>query len=178
MQKKNTASSIELTVSNVSTRVDGLQQQKVEYFYYLSSSATLPIDGSWSMTKPTEQAGKFIWMKMKTTYVDGSVSESSPVRITGDTGSTGAAGATGLIGPSGKDGAPALHIMITPVWSGVSCTLNAHVFLGGEELTDSQIADEGVLNWYLNGSETKTASGKTLTRTITAKESWEVRLEG
>lgn len=177
-QIKNTASSIELTVSNVSTRVDGLQQQKVEYFYYLSSSATLPIDGSWSMTKPTEQAGKFIWMKMKTTYVDGSVSESSPVRITGDTGSTGAAGATGLIGPSGKDGAPALHIMITPVWSGVSCTLNAHVFLGGEELTDSQIADEGVLNWYLNGSETKTASGKTLTRTITAKESWEVRLEG
>lgn len=177
-QIKNTASSIELIVSNVSTRVDGLQQQKVEYFYYLSSSATSPIDGSWSMTKPTEQAGKFIWMKMKTTYVDGSVSESSPVRITGDTGATGAAGATGLTGPSGKDGAPALHITITPVWSGVSCTLNAHVFLGGKELTDSQIADEGVLNWYLNGSETKTATGKTLTRTITAKESWEVRLEG
>ena len=124
------------------------------------------------MTKPAEQAGKYIWMKMKTTYVDGSVSESSPVRMTGDAGATGPAGLTG------EDGAPALHVVITPVWSGVSCTLNAHVFLGGKELTDSQIADEGVLNWYLNGSETKMATGKTLTRTITAKESWEVRLEG
>lgn len=174
-QIKNTASSIELSVSNVSTRVDGLQQQKVEYFYYLSTSDTLLTDGSWSMAKPAEQAGKYIWMKMKTTYVDGSVSESSPVRMTGDTGATGATGLTGLIG---KDGAPALHIAITPVWSGMSCTLTAHVFRGGEELTDSQTTDEGVLNWYLNGSETVAATGKTLTRTITTKESWEVRLEG
>lgn len=171
-QIQNTASSIELTVSNVSTRVDGLHQQKVEYFYYLSTSDTSPIDGSWSTTKPAEQAGKYIWMKMKTTYVDGSVSESSPVRMTGDMGAAGPAGLTG------EDGDPALHIAIIPVWSGMSCTLTAHVFLGGEELTDTQIADEGVLNWYLNGSEDKTATGKTLTRTITTKESWEVRLEG
>lgn len=169
---QNTASSIELKVSNVSTRIDGLQQQKIEYFYYLSTSDTSPIGGSWSTTKPAEQAGKYIWMKMKTTYVDGSVSESSPVRMTGDTGAAGPAGLTG------EDGDPALQITITPTWSSGSCTLTAHVFRGGEELTDTQIADEGILNWYLNGSEDKSATGKTLTRTITTKESWEVRLEG
>lgn len=107
-QIKNTASSIELNVSNVKTRVDSLQQQKVEYFYYLSSSPISQIDGSWSMTKPAEQSGKYLWMKMKTTYVDGSISESSPVRMTGLTGATGEKGDKGEkgdIGPQGLDGA-------------------------------------------------------------------------
>ena len=165
-QIKVSANEIKSSVEAVSDQVDGLQQQKVEYYYYLSTSADSCTGGSWSTTKPAETAGKYIWQKIKTTYVSGASTESAPARL------------TGVAGKDGTNGIDALHISITPTWSGNSCTLTAHVFKGGVELTDTQVTALGVLKWYLNGSGTVSGTGKTLTRAVSVKESWEVRLEG
>lgn len=245
-QIKVSANEIKSSVEAVSDQVDGLQQQKVEYYYYLSNSADSCTGGSWSTTKPAETAGKYIWQKIKTTYVSGASTESAPARLTGKdgkdginvtvtgtastyqvsssgttvptgtwsssipatnpgqylwtknvttysngatstsysvsrngtNGGTGPKGETGATGQTGAPGADALHISITPVWSGNSCTLTAHVFKGGVELTDTQVTALGALKWYLNGSGTVAGTGKTLTRAVSVKESWEVRLEG
>lgn len=248
-QIKVSANEIKSSVDAVSDQVDGLQQQKVEYYYYLSNSADSCTGGSWSTTKPAETAGKYIWQKIKTTYVSGASTESAPARLTGKdgkdgkdgtnvtvtgtastyqvsssgttvptgtwsssipatnpgqylwtknvttysngatstsysvsrngtNGGTGPKGETGATGQTGAPGADALHISITPTWSGNSCTLTAHVFKGGVELTDTQVTALGALKWYLNGSGTVSGTGKTLTRAVSVKESWEVRLEG
>ena len=215
------ANEITSNVTAVQNQVNGLQQQKVEYLYYLSTSADSCTGGSWSTTKPAETAGKYIWQKIKTTYVSGASTESSPARLTGKDGAagkdgtsvtvtntattyqvsssgttvptgtwsssipatnpgqylwtknvttysngatstsysvsrngtnggTGPKGETGATGQTGAPGADALHISITPVWSGNSCTLTAHVFKGGVELTDVQVTALGALKWYLS----------------------------
>lgn len=88
-QIKVEADKIASDVSKVSTKVDGLTQQKVERYYYLSTSETSCTGGTWSTTKPAEEAGKYIWTKDKITYVGGSSVETAPVRQTGSTGGAG-----------------------------------------------------------------------------------------
>lgn len=91
-QIKVSADEIKSSVKTVTDKVDGLTQQKVERFYYLSTSETSCIGGSWSATKPPEAAGKYVWIKDKVTYVGGSSVETSPVRMTGSTGPKGTDG--------------------------------------------------------------------------------------
>ncbi|WP_305084435.1 hypothetical protein, partial [uncultured Faecalibaculum sp.] len=88
-QIKVEADKIASDVSKVSTKVDGLTQQKVERYYYLSTSETSCTGGTWSTTKPAEAAGKYVWTKDKITYVGGSSVETAPVRQTGSTGGAG-----------------------------------------------------------------------------------------
>ena len=68
---------------------------KTEVYYYLSTSNTTQTGGSWVTTPPTWSNGKYYWQKLKTTFTDGTTSESTPVCITGAKGSTGSTGATG-----------------------------------------------------------------------------------
>ena len=157
------ANEITSNVTAVQNQVNGLQQQKVEYYYYLSTSPDSCTGGSWSTTKPAETAGKYIWQKIKTTYVSGASTESSPARL------------TGVAGKDGTNGIDALHISITPTWSGNNCTLTAHVFKGGVELTDTQVIALGALKWY--SGDTFISNGKQLTRTVTSRETLECRLE-
>ncbi|WP_289686967.1 phage tail spike protein, partial [Faecalibaculum rodentium] len=234
-QIKVSANEIKSSVKTVTDKVNGLQQQEVEYFYYLSTSPDTPTGGSWSTTKPAETAGKYIWQKIKTTYVSGASTESAPARLTGKdgkdginvtvtgtastyqvsssgttvptgtwsssipatnpgqylwtknvttysngatstsysvsrngtNGATGPKGETGATGQTGAPGADALHISITPTWSGNSCALTAHVFKGGVELTDTQVIALGALKWY--SGDTFVANGKQLTRTVTSR---------
>ena len=91
-QIKVEADKIASDVSKVSTKVDGLTQQKVERYYYLSTSEASCTGGTWSTTKPPEAAGKYVWIKDKVTYVGGSSVETSPVRMTGSTGPKGTDG--------------------------------------------------------------------------------------
>ncbi|WP_304581843.1 hypothetical protein [Dubosiella newyorkensis] len=77
------------TVTQVSSKVDALTSQKQETYYYQSTSNTSQTGGSWSTTKPAEATGKYIWMKIKFTFVDGTTSETSPICMTGATGTTG-----------------------------------------------------------------------------------------
>lgn len=157
------ANEITSNVTAVDNKVNGLQQQKVEYYYYLSTSPDSCTGGSWSTTKPAETAGKYIWQKIKTTYVSGASTESSPARL------------TGVAGKDGTNGIDAMHISITPTWSGNSCTLTAHVFKGGVELTDTQVIALGALKWY--SGDTFISNGKQLTRTVGTKQVVECRLE-
>ncbi len=89
-----TYSSVTLTSYNSIT--------KIEIYYYKSTSATALSGGSWSITKPTWENGKYIWQKTRTYYEgkleggtavgDGSYyTESNPVNITGQQGATGTA---------------------------------------------------------------------------------------
>lgn len=71
---------------------------KTEVYYYLSTSNTAQSGGSWSTTVPAWIDGRYYWQKIKTTYTNGSSSESTPVCITGGKGATGATGNTGATG--------------------------------------------------------------------------------
>ena len=157
------ANEITSSVTAVQNQVNGLQQQKVDYFYYLSTSPDSCTGGSWSTTKPAETAGKYIWFKQRTTYVSGASTESSPARLTGKDGA------------DGHNGADTLSISITQSWDDNQCTLTAHVFKGPQELTDVQVIALGALKWYKDG--TFLSNGKQLTRTLTGRETIECRLE-
>lgn len=71
---------------------NGISVSSVEVYYYLSTSSTELIGGSWSTERPAWVDGKYIWSKQKTTLSDGSSSETDPVCITGGTGATGDTG--------------------------------------------------------------------------------------
>jgi hypothetical protein len=79
---------------------DGKGVKAVDVLYYLSTSSSSLVGGSWSSTSPTWQNGKYLWSKTKVTYTDDSTWESDPVCITGSQGQTGLPGA--MIRPRGK----------------------------------------------------------------------------
>mgnify|MGYP001146629436 CR=1 FL=1 len=250
---------ISQTVTQVSSKVDALTSQKQETYYYMSTSNTTQVGGSWSTTKPAEASGKYIWMKIEFTFVDGTKSETSPICMTGATGSQGPQGIQGGTGPAGKGvkstdityqagtsgttaptgawsatvpavtqgqylwtrtiitytdnststsysvsyipkngergpqglqgvaGKDAITIQITSSAgltfknTAIVTTLTAHVFKGGVELTTTQIASEGAIKWYLNGSTTVVGTGATLSvnqATSVAIANYTCRLEG
>ena len=72
---------------------DGKGVKAVDVLYYLSTSSSSLVGGSWSSTSPTWQNGKYLWSKTKVTYTDNSTWESDPVCITGSQGKTGLPGA-------------------------------------------------------------------------------------
>lgn len=72
---------------------DGVGISAVDVLYYLSTSSSSLVGGSWSSTSPTWQNGKYLWSKTKVTYTDNSTWESDPVCITGSQGKTGLPGA-------------------------------------------------------------------------------------
>ena len=72
---------------------DGKGVKAVDALYYLSTSSSSLVGGSWSTTPPTWQNGKYLWSKTKVTYTDDSTWESDPVCITGSQGQTGLPGA-------------------------------------------------------------------------------------
>lgn len=72
---------------------DGKGVKAVDVLYYLSTSSSSLVGGSWSSTSPTWQNGKYLWSKTKVTYTDNSTWESDPVCITGSQGQTGLPGA-------------------------------------------------------------------------------------
>ena len=73
------------------------------------------------------------------------------------------------------DGIDAINIEISQSWNGNVCTLTANVFMGGKQLSDTEVIALGALKWYANG--TFISNGKTLTRTVTSRETLECRLE-
>lgn len=71
---------------------DGTGITSVDVEYYLSTSPTEQIGGSWQTTAPDWVDGKYIWTKTITNLSNGSTSETNPVCITGSKGGTGEAG--------------------------------------------------------------------------------------
>ena len=80
---------------------------KTETEYYISTSPTSLVGGSWSLTSPTWSAGKYIWTRTKSTKKSGKVEYSNPACTTGAPGKDG----VGTPGTPGKDGKTSyLHI--------------------------------------------------------------------
>ena len=121
---EQTASEISQTVTNLQGNVSSMEQDlsgfklevesgyakkenvvtNTEVLYYLSNSTTELVGGIWSSVAPEWTNGKYMWSKVKTTYADGSSSESEPTCI---------AGAQGQDGHDGDDGIGILSTVIT-----------------------------------------------------------------
>ncbi len=52
--------------------------------YYISTSSTELIDGSWSTTVPTPQDNKYIWRRERSEFVDGSITYGDPICLTNE----------------------------------------------------------------------------------------------
>lgn len=92
--------------SKEAATVDNTVKSTLEQFY-LSTSPTSLVGGSWSNNPPTWIEGKYIWRRNFVTYGDDRT-EFTPsengVCITGNTGAQGARGPQGAAGPKGETG--------------------------------------------------------------------------
>ena len=78
---------------------------KIEEWYYLSSSTTSLVGGTWVKDKsPTWKDGYYIWTKSVITYTDGSSTTTSPICTAGSKGDKGEQGQPGEDGKDGMDG--------------------------------------------------------------------------
>ena len=68
---------------------DGVGIDKIEQWYYSSTSNTELLNGTWSTIKPQNKSGRFIWTKQRIYYSDGTTSETSELCVTGEPGSSG-----------------------------------------------------------------------------------------
>lgn len=68
-----------------------------------ASDSTAPTTG-WSSAQPTRTPGTFIWIRVKTTKADSTVSTSAPALLTGNDGAPGTPGTPGGKGDKGDDG--------------------------------------------------------------------------
>lgn len=76
----------------------------VDVQYYLSTSSTALIGGSWQTVAPEWVDGKYMWQRTVTAYKNGTTTSSDPTCIAGATGATGPAGKDGLPGSQGPAG--------------------------------------------------------------------------
>lgn len=92
--------------SKEAATVDNTIKSTLEQFY-LSTSPTSLVGGSWSNNQPAWTEGKYIWRRNFVTYGDDRT-EFTPsengVCITGNTGAQGARGPQGAAGPKGETG--------------------------------------------------------------------------
>ncbi len=92
--------------SKKAATVDNTIKSTLEQFY-LSTSPTSLVGGSWSNNQPAWTEGKYIWRRNFVTYGDDRT-EFTPsengVCITGNTGAQGARGPQGAAGPKGETG--------------------------------------------------------------------------
>ena len=150
---------------------------------YLTTSASTGVTTStsgWSNTPTaTDITKKYIWCYQVITYTDNSTSNTTPAII-------GTHGATGATGAAGAD---AITISITASNGTVfknsagSTVLTAHVFKGSVEqsVTDEGVCALGTVKWYIAGTTTVVATGKTLTVSadnVDNTASYTVQLEG
>lgn len=80
---------IKQEVKETTEKVESLDTQKSDMYFYLSTSNEILVGGSWTAESPTWTKGKYIWQKTKYTYANGTTSESDPVCVTGNGGQDG-----------------------------------------------------------------------------------------
>ena len=111
---KDQISKIDIELGKISSRVGDAEEsvngtvQKVEPWFYLSTSRTSLENGNWSNVPPTATEGKYLWTRNKTYYVDVNKEPtfSQAVCIAGNTGATGQQGLQGIQGEKGEQGVP------------------------------------------------------------------------
>lgn len=90
--------------SKEAATVDNTIKSTLEQFY-LSTSPTSLVGGSWSNNQPAWTEGKYIWRRNFVTYGDDRTEFTPSENGVCITGNTGAQGATGATGPQGATGA-------------------------------------------------------------------------
>ena len=76
-------------VSDGTSGSSGIGIKTIQEQYYLSTSQTTLMGGSWSTTAPKWETGKYIWTKTVFTYTNDMVEETDPICVTGRDGSDG-----------------------------------------------------------------------------------------
>ena len=84
-----------------STGADGVGISSVVEQYYLSSSATSLLNGSWSTTRPTWKNGWYFWTRSVITYTNGTSHTTSSICVSGEKGADGEKGNKGDKGDKG-----------------------------------------------------------------------------
>ena len=108
---KQTVNSLSSTMSNTTTEIEtikgnvDLTVKTVTAQYYLSTSKTELVNGSWSNTAPIWEQGKYLWQRMKYTYTNGSEKFGEASCLAGAKGDTGQQGPQGPQGEQGEKGA-------------------------------------------------------------------------
>ena len=112
---KQTVNSLSSTMSNTTTEIEtikgnvNLTVKAVTAQYYLSTSKTELVNGSWSDTAPVWEQGKYLWQRMKYTYTNGSNKFGEASCLAGAKGDTGQQGPQGPKGPKGEQGLQGLQ---------------------------------------------------------------------
>lgn len=112
---KQTVNSLSSTMSNTTTEIEtikgnvNLTVKAVTAQYYLSTSKTELVNGSWSDTAPVWEQGKYLWQRMKYTYTNGSNKFGEASCLAGAKGDTGQQGPQGPQGPKGPQGEQGLQ---------------------------------------------------------------------
>lgn len=101
-------------VENIEANIkNAVKSTDVEY--YLSTSTTAPVGGSWLTTAPPWTPSKYMFQRIKTTYVNGLIKHTPSINGTnisgakGDKGLDGVNGVNGLEGPKGDKGIPGVN---------------------------------------------------------------------
>ena len=89
-----TKTEVDNKVTNVDNKIK-TTVKSVNVMYYLSTSTTELIGGTWSDVAPTWEANKYMWSKTVITLSDGTIKESSPTCIAGAKGEDGIPGVNG-----------------------------------------------------------------------------------
>lgn len=107
---KQTVNSLSSTMSNTTTEIEtikgnvDLTVKTVTAQYYLSTSKTELVNGSWSNTAPIWEQGKYLWQRMKYIYTNGSEEFGEASCLSGAKGDTGQQGEKGPQGEKGEQG--------------------------------------------------------------------------
>ena len=110
VQLKDDYSTTKQTLNEISTKIGSLETNYKKTLktssvqYYLSTSLTELVGGSWQDTAPEWTQGKYMWQRMKYTYTDNSVTYGTASCIAGAKGDTGVQGPKGDKGPQGEQG--------------------------------------------------------------------------
>lgn len=73
----------------------GIGVKSIVEEYYLSTSATSLLNGSWSTVRPTWQSGRYIWTRSVITYTNGTSTTTAAICVSGDKGDKGDKGSKG-----------------------------------------------------------------------------------
>jgi hypothetical protein len=119
--------------------IDGVGVASITEQYYLSTSATSLVGGSWAGTVPTWVDGRFMWTRSVIAYTNGTSSTTNPKCVTGAKGSTGSAGSPGS---NGKDG-----ISITKVDVMYYQSTSSTALVGGSWVTTAPAWVDGRFFW-------------------------------
>lgn len=107
LEKGNTATDWTPAPEDIQSDLDDTKEQvkktvkTITEEYYQSTSSTSQTGGSWTTTAPKWDANKFMFVRSKITYVDGTTSYTPEINLSGAKGDKGD---TGKDGVAGKDG--------------------------------------------------------------------------